>query len=404
VADGANGADEQTRRARRARRALYRPMVARDIAEHPRASTPLELLFDLCFVVAVSLASAGLHHSLSEGHIGPGVRSYAMVFFAIWWAWMNFSWFASAYDTDDLPYRLATMVQIVGVLVVAAGILRAFTDRDFAVVTLGYAIMRASLALQWVRAGRGDAERRSANYRYAAGIVLCMVGWGLLLLVPHAWLPWGFVIMVGFELAVPPLAEFGTRSPWHPGHIAERYGLFTLIVLGESVLSATTAVQSGLDSHAHGEVGGLLTVAGSGILIVFSMWWIYFDSPAEEFLLSNRIAFVWGYSHYLVFASVAAVGAGLAVAVDHETHHSELSARAAQAAVAVPVAVFLLVVFLVHVRLGRRGRSHGELFPLAAALVTLSILTPAPLPVTAVLLVVLVTLRLLPTHPAPAEA
>ena len=99
-------------------------MTARDPHEPHRASTPLELLFDLCFVVAVAQASGRLHHGIVEGHAGRAVLGYVVVFFAIWWAWMNFTWFASAYDTDDVPYRLLVLVQIAGVLVLAAGVAR----------------------------------------------------------------------------------------------------------------------------------------------------------------------------------------------------------------------------------------------------------------------------------------
>ena len=95
--------------------------------EHHRVSTPLELLFDLCFVVAVAQGAAGLDHSFVENHVVTGTIQYLMVFFAIWWAWMNFTWFASAYDNDDVPYRLTVLVQIAGSLVMAAGIPRLFT-------------------------------------------------------------------------------------------------------------------------------------------------------------------------------------------------------------------------------------------------------------------------------------
>ncbi len=87
-----------------------RPLVARDRSEQHRASTPLELLFDLCFVVGVSQAAGRLHHALAETDYAHGIVAYLMVFFAIWWAWVNFTWFASAYDNDDAPYRLITMV------------------------------------------------------------------------------------------------------------------------------------------------------------------------------------------------------------------------------------------------------------------------------------------------------
>lgn len=83
-------------------------MNPRDPRAPHRVSTPLELLFDLVFVVAVSQASITLHHEIVENHVAEGVVGYLMVFFAIWWAWMNFSWFASAFDTDDWLYRLTT--------------------------------------------------------------------------------------------------------------------------------------------------------------------------------------------------------------------------------------------------------------------------------------------------------
>ncbi|BBH70015.1 hypothetical protein ACTI_67000 [Actinoplanes sp. OR16] len=73
-----------------------RPMRARRADEPHRVATPLELFFDLCFVVAVAQAAALLHHSVTGHHVADGLRGYLTVFFAIWWAWMNFTWFASA--------------------------------------------------------------------------------------------------------------------------------------------------------------------------------------------------------------------------------------------------------------------------------------------------------------------
>ena len=110
--------------------ALFRRMSARDPAESHRAATPLELLYDLCFVVAIAQAAASLHHAMAEGHAAQGLLGFMLVFFAIWWAWMGFAWFASAFDTDDVPYRLKVLVQIVGVLVLAAGVKRAFEHQE----------------------------------------------------------------------------------------------------------------------------------------------------------------------------------------------------------------------------------------------------------------------------------
>jgi low temperature requirement protein LtrA len=139
-------------------------MGARDVHEEHRASTPLELLFDLCFVVAVSRAASLLHHVESVGHAGTAVVSYLFVFFAIWWAWVNFTWFASAYDNDDVVYRLLVFVQITGVLILAAGVPEAFEHRTIDTVVVGYLVMRAALVTLWCAPGATTprAARRPA--------------------------------------------------------------------------------------------------------------------------------------------------------------------------------------------------------------------------------------------------
>jgi low temperature requirement protein LtrA len=337
-------------------------MQARHTHEEHRASTPLELLFDLCFVVAVAQASTSLHHALTDGELGKAVTSYPAVFFAIWWAWMNFTWFASAYDNDDALYRLVVLVQIAGALILAAGVPRAFTNDEWGIVTLGYAVMRLALVTQWLRAAREDPEHRATDIRYAVGVGVLMVAWGLRLLLPSGWAEVAFIVLIVAELLVPVWAERGGATTWNARHIVERYGLFTLIVLGESVLSATLAIQSAIDAGQ--ALGDLVGIAVGGLLIVFSMWWLYFAQPAEDLLARARDqygitswheSFVWGYGHYVVFSSAAAVGAGIGVAVDQAGHHAHISARGATLAVAVPVALFLLSVWALHLGTPARG-------------------------------------------------
>jgi low temperature requirement protein LtrA len=365
-----------------ARRPWHVPMVARGSGEPHRTATPLELFFDLCFVVAVAQAAARLHHALSEGHIGHGLIGYAMVFFAIWWAWMNFTWFASAYDTDDDVYRLTTLVQIAGALVLAAGVPRAFEHADFRIITYGYVIMRLAMVTQWLRAAAGDPDRRATDLRYAAGVALVQLGWVGRLALSGRWALVGFVVLALADLVVPVIAERPSMTPWHPRHIAERYGLFTLIVLGESVLAATNAIQTALDT-GHGGTR-LLALAAAGVVIVFSMWWLYFDRPAHDLLTSLRAALFWGYGHYLVFASAAAVGAGLAVAVDRND-------RVGGFAVAVPVAMYLLAVWVLHVRPRQRGLVTVA-YPATAVLVLATPFTPVSVELTAALLAALVAI------------
>lgn len=343
-------------------------MRARDPAEPHRASTPLELFFDLCFVVAVSQAGGRLVHALTEGEPAHGITGYLVVFFAIWWAWVNFSWFASAYDTDDVIYRIATLVQIAGVLVLAAGVPRAFDHADYAVAIVGYLIMRVVLTLQWLRAARSETgAARTTARRYAAGLVLVQIGWVVLLLLPGAAWKWGFVPMAAADMAVPAYAEHRHRTPWHPHHIAERYGLFTIIMLGETVAAATVAVQSAVDESA--ALGELLPIAAGGLVIVFGAYWIYFAVPIHEHLVSNRQAFLWGYGHYLVFGSAAAIGSGIEVTVEEVTGHTDIPAVAAAATVTVPTALFLLTVWLLHSRHFKRGPAQRAVLPVSVPLV-----------------------------------
>lgn len=367
-------------------------MTGRSRDEDHRASTPLELFFDLCFVVAVSQAASRLAYAFGHEHSPGAVLSYAMVFFAIWWAWMNFTWFASAYDTDDVPYRLLTLLQIVGVLILAAGIPRMFDEREGGVVTLGYLVMRVGLGSQWLRASTGHPEGRRTCRRYAAGISACMVGWLLLLLVPVELRALGFAVMIVAELSVPIWAERTGTTPWHPAHIAERFGLFTLIVLGESLLSATVAFQSALDNDQAD--GQLYVVAVGGVLTVFAMWWIYFAKPSEDLLTSNHESFRWGDGHYLIFASIAAVGAGLEVGVEVASGHAELSTLAAGSTVTVPVAVYLLTAWVLLVLPHHLGVVRTAVYPGAAAFVLLATLTPQPVLLTGIVLCGLVTISI----------
>lgn len=345
-----------------------RKMTARSRGEPHRVSTPLELFFDLCFVVAVAQAGGRLVHAVGDGHTGHGVIGYLLVFFAIWWAWMNFSWFASAYDSDDVPYRSTTLVQIVGSLILAAGVPRAFDDGDFRVTVIGYAFMRLALVTQWLRAARAETGgARTTAVRYAVGVAACQAGWMALLLPLGAPPVWAFVVMAMAELSVPALAERSAPTTWHPHHIAERYGLFTLIVLGESVSAATVAVQSAVDEHR--ALGTLVPIAVGGLLIVFAAWWIYFAVPIHGHLASNREAFLWGYGHYAVFGSAAAIGAGLEIAVEQAVGKAEISDRTAATSVAVPAAVFLLTVWLLHARHSKRGVAQQSVLPVAAVAV-----------------------------------
>ena len=193
-------------------------------------------------------------------------------------------------------------------------------------------------------------------------------------------------------------------TAWHPEHIAERYGLFTIIVLGEVILAATNAVQAGLSEE--GVSGALLAIAAGGLLVIFGLWWVYFCRPAGDALRHvPAVSFLWGYGHYLVFAAVGALGAGLEVAVESALHEAHVGERTAAFGVAIPVAVTLLVVGVLQARLAA-GPAVLVRCAAAAVLVLLAALLPlaAAVVVAGGVLAALVLVEVVADHRVAAAA
>ncbi|KSU56617.1 MULTISPECIES: low temperature requirement protein A [unclassified Gordonia (in: high G+C Gram-positive bacteria)] len=365
----------------------------RDPAEPGRTASTLELFFDLVFVVAVSIAAVQLHHALTENHIVDGVVSYAFIFFAIWWAWMNFTWFATSFGTDDWLYRVLTFVQMAGVLVLAAGIEPAFVDHEFTLVVFGYVVMRVAMVAQWLRASGSAGDRRRTTRLYAAGIAVVQILWLLWLLVPSgAAATIGFVVLVGAELAVPVIAEKQGNTPWHPHHITERYGLFTLILLGESLLASSNAIIEAL--HNEQELAPLISIAILTFIATAALWWIYFWPPHHRAIGSLADSLRYGYVHYFVFAAAGAFSAGIEVEIDVLTHHSELTETQASFTVTIPIAVFILGIWWIALR-ANADRVVNTVVPVGALLVLLDPVIPVPFALTAVFLVAIVVVLVL---------
>ncbi|KZF09981.1 MULTISPECIES: low temperature requirement protein A [Rhodococcus] len=362
-------------------------MRPRDPKEPHRSASPLELFFDLVFVVAVSIAAVQLHHDLTENHIADGVLGYALVFFAIWWAWMNFTWFATSFDTDDWLYRVLTVVQMAGVLTLAAGIEPSVVDENFTIVVIGYVVMRVAMVTQWLRASRNPEHRQTALV-YAigiAGVQVLWIAWVLLLDGTAAII--GFVVLAGVEMSVPIIAERKGATPWHPHHITERYGLFTLILLGESLLASANAIIEAL--HDETALAPLISISILTVVVTASLWWIYFWPPHHRAIGRLGNSLFYGYAHYFIFAAAGAFSAGIEVEIDVLTEHSKLGDVAASFTVTIPIAVFVLGVWLIAIR-ANADRLVNIVVPAGAVLVLFDPVIPIPITLTAVVMIVVV--------------
>ena len=360
-----------------------RRMGGRDPHETHRVATPLELLFDLTFVVAFGLAASHLAHALAEGHYAAGLLGFGFASFAICWAWINFSWFASAYDTDDWIFRIVTMVQMIGVLVLAIGLPRVFASiehgehLDNSIMVLGYVIMRVALVFQWLRAAQQDSLRRRACVTYAIVVSLAQVGWVALIFL-HLSIA-ATVVLIGIfalaELAGPVLAERKDGgTPWHAHHIAERHGLFAIIALGEGVVGTVAALSAVIEQQGWTRDAAFVGIAGTGL--TFGLWWVYYMLPSAQILHAHRNrAFVWGCGQMLIVTAIVATGAGLHVAANFIEHKTHISPLAVVFTVAVPVGVFLGLIYALYYYLVRRfDPFHVWLLIATAAVVAVAVI------------------------------
>ncbi|UVK39525.1 low temperature requirement protein A [Mesorhizobium sp. AR10] len=333
-----------------------RRMAGRDPHEGHRVATPLELLFDLTFVTTFSLASSQLAHALAEGQYTAALLGFGFASFAICWAWVNFSWFSSAYDTDDWIFRLVTMVQMIGVLVLAIGLPRMFASiehgahLDNSVMVLGYVIMRLAMVFQWLRAVRQDPARRRACLTYAIAVSVAQIGWVVQIVFDF---PIGVslilaCILAAIELAGPVIAERKDGgTPWHAHHIVERHSLFAIIALGEGVVGTVATLSAVVEEQGWTMDAALVCIAGTGL--TFGMWWVYYILPSARILHAHRNrAFVWGYGQMLIVTAIVATGAGLHVAAYFIEHKAHIGPLATLLATAVPVGIFLGLVYALY--------------------------------------------------------
>jgi low temperature requirement protein LtrA len=292
------------------------PQLRTRETEGHRTATWLELFYDLAFVVAVAVIAGRLGADVSWS----GVASYFGYFALLWWLWASHTYYADRYDTDDLVYRLLAAGQMVAIVVIAASLSpdAAGSTRAFA---YGYAASRWLLVVMYWRAFRHVEETRVLVKGYLTGFGVAALIWTASALVPNNLRVSLWVAALFVDLATPwIMRKEQARVPFDVSHLPERFGLFTILVLGESI----AAVVMGL-SHSEWAIVPT-TTAAVGIGVATAMWWLYFDNARGSVV--RRDASVrrtwrptaWIYTHLLLAGGLAASGVGIEIAVAESSH------------------------------------------------------------------------------------
>lgn len=291
--------------------------VAERVPNPARHATWLELFFDLVFVVAVS----SLGRLLLSDHSPGGVLVFLGLFVPVWWAWIGISYFVDQFELPELWLRGLMLSQLALALGLALG-LEPLVEGRGALFVASYLAMRLTLTGLYVWAWRRVPGAETLNAKYALAFTLGTGLWlvSLLLDPPARYVLWGAALAL--EIAGTVWAYVSTRDlPRQVSHMPERFGLFTIIVLGESVLAVATG-----GSHIEGTGGWV--VALCGVLLAFFVWWLYFDYADEEVIdrairggrRALSLSFVYGYTHLPVFAGIVAASIGLELFFEEVTH------------------------------------------------------------------------------------
>ncbi|MEO0373646.1 MAG: low temperature requirement protein A [Cyanobacteria bacterium P01_A01_bin.17] len=273
----------------------------------PRHATWLELFYDLIFVVAVSQ----LAHKLSDDVSLPGFLSFAVLFIPVWWAWIGTTFYANRFDTDDIVRRVIMGLQMLAIASLAVNVHHGLGESSIG-FALAYAASRVMLVCEYLWAGWHIPMARPLTTRYAVGFSIGALLWLISIFVPFPLRLglWAVGLVIDF---VTPLSvgKFMLQVPTHPEHLPERFGLFTIIVLGEAII----AVVNGISDMSWNSFSILAAVLG--FTTAFSLWWIYFEnvegSALEKAQTSGRLLTmqVWLYIHLPLVIGLAATGVGV---------------------------------------------------------------------------------------------
>lgn len=337
-----------------------RRMLARDPTEPHRAASPLELFFDLTFVSAFLVIGSELARGIASGRAGSAVIAACIALVATVWAWTAHAWFASAFDNDDWLFRVLTLIQMGGVIVLAIGVPDLFAgiaegDHLGKVMVAGYVVMRVAVIGQWVRVAVDDGDHRRLALGHACVVGVAQIGWVVVIMLP---LPMTTLLLVLaawwiVDLAGPTLINHrhrratGASMPWHPHHLAERYTLLVVIAIGETVIGTVQA--GGQISGVHGWTADAVLAIAVGICVSFSLWWAYFQLPSSQVLTVRREKVSpWAYGHIVLSAAIVCTGAGIHLLGYYFDPGYQVPTWVSVVAIALPVWIAQLMLFGIH--------------------------------------------------------
>ncbi len=303
--------------------AALAPPRLRTLEESERTATWLELFYDLAFVAAVAMMGTRLVHDVSW----PSIASYLGYFALVWWLWASHTFYADRYDTDDLIYRLLAGAQMVGVALIAVSV--SLGEAGSTVVfALGYTAVRLILLVLYARAYRHVVETRELVRGYLIGFGSASVLWLASIFVPEPYRFWLWAIAFAVDLSTPyVLRRVQAAAPLDVSHLPERFGLFTILVLGESIVAVTVGL-----SHVSWQLSTTL-VGILGLGTATCLWWINFDHLEGSVVRRrgdrrNWRPTVWIYSHLPLAIGLAMLGVSVEIAIvaadhGHEYHAAE---------------------------------------------------------------------------------
>ena len=317
---------------------LFRAIVLRNDEGH-RQATWLELFMDLSFVISI----AGLTTMLVKDHTLNGLILYVFLLFSVFWVWNQLTWYSILFDNNDVFYRIMYLGAILSVLVLATSFARIDQGNTTSFVA-SYVLLQAFLAAGWIRIFFSSRKFRTFSIYYLISPVIGSALWLVSLKFPVTRQYVFWVAAMATHVAAPYIA-FRCKTfaiPLHMSHVVERYCLFTIIVLGETLI----AVSKGIGSAPGSET---FLIALFAYITVACIWWSYFSWEFENIQLFGSLSnlFIFGYGHFVVFLAIASFGAGGELAVHSLSHGGHLT-LIGKMIIAVSPSLYLLSLSLIN--------------------------------------------------------